>query len=162
MPPAPAVPTPGESIPDSLIAQLKIDEGCVTDASGRHIIYVCPAGFKTIGYGHRILPGEDFTPGLSEAEACDLLRADIARVAIDGFDAVFDKADIQGLTPARYAALLNMIFNLGATRFGKFKKTIAAIKSGNWALAAQEAQDSRWFKQVGARAQRICTALRAG
>ncbi len=152
----------GSIIPDTLIEQLKIDEGFIKDESGRHIIYVCPAGYETIGYGHRILPEEDFTQGLSEAQACDLLRADIQRVAIDGFKAIFGTKDIKGLTPARYEALLNMIFNLGASRFAKFKKTIAAIKSGNWQKAARKAEYSLWFKQVGTRAHRICTALRDG
>lgn len=41
-------------------------------------IYVCPAGYETIGYGHVVLNGERqrFANGIDEDEAKDLLRRD--------------------------------------------------------------------------------------
>ena len=39
--------------------------------------FVLDNGGQTIGYGHDVLPGEDFSGGLSEQEALDLLIKDL-------------------------------------------------------------------------------------
>jgi lysozyme len=51
--------------------------------------------------------------------------------------------------------LINMMFNLGRTRLGKFKKMNAAIKAGDWEEAAKEGRDSLWYRQVTNRAERL-------
>lgn len=38
-------------------------------------VYVCAGGYRTIGYGHKLLPGENFTQ-ITKEEADSLLRAD--------------------------------------------------------------------------------------
>jgi len=43
-------------------------------------VYICPAGFATIGYGHRIKPTEDIHH-LTQGEALDLLMTDAVREA---------------------------------------------------------------------------------
>jgi hypothetical protein len=49
-------------------------------------IYICPAGYPTIGYGHVVLPKERarFADGISEEEGVELLRLDaqIAEAAV--------------------------------------------------------------------------------
>ncbi len=47
-------------------------------------VYVCAGGYKTIGYGHKLLPGENFTQ-ITEAQADSLLRVDFnkALAALD-------------------------------------------------------------------------------
>ena len=52
-----------------------------------------------------------------------------------------------------------MMFNMGRTRLSKFKKMHAAILEGNWVEAAKEGRDSRWYKQVTNRAERLMTRL---
>ncbi len=142
------------------MADLKRDEGSVKNAAGRHIIYIDSVGHRTIGYGHLVLDGEDFSNGLSEAEADALLISDIHRVALEPFYKIFTPPP-PGLTLAKMNALLNMLFNLGEPRFRGFKKMIAAIKEGDWKKAADEALDSKWASQVGARADRIAATLRS-
>ncbi len=43
------------------------------------VIYLCPAGYPTIGYGHLITEAnrEQFLDGVDEDEALDLLRQDV-------------------------------------------------------------------------------------
>ena len=53
------------------------------------------------------------------------------------------------------------MFNLGRTRLGKFKKFIGAINEGDWEKASIEMMDSRWAKQVGARAERLRDRIQA-
>ncbi len=40
-------------------------------------IYRDSAGYPTIGYGHKILPGEDLSKGITKAQAEALLRQDV-------------------------------------------------------------------------------------
>jgi lysozyme len=54
---------------------------------------------------------------------------------------------------------VNMMFNLGRPRFSKFKKTINYLEEHNWKEAGKEARDSLWYKQVGNRAERLCSRL---
>lgn len=60
----------------------------------------------------------------------------------------------------RWVALVDMMFNLGPTRFATFEKMITAIKAEDWEKAADEALDSKWAKQVGDRAVRDAYMLR--
>jgi lysozyme len=70
--------------------------------------------------------------------------------------------DLQGFTQNRQIALIDMMFNLGAHRFRKFKKMITAIKVGDWERASIEAIESRWYVQVGGRAETIVNQLIGG
>ena len=49
----------------------------------------------------------------------------------------------------RKTALLDMIYNLGETKFNRFEKMHKAIRKNDWDVAAQEAFDSKWRKQIG-------------
>jgi len=70
-------------------------------------IYRCPAGFMTIGYGHRIKPGEDLTQ-ISKWQAEELLAADLCQ---------FEKAVMNyinvNINDNQFAALVSFAFNLG-------------------------------------------------
>ena len=54
-----------------------------------------------------------------------------------------------------------MMFNMGRTRLSQFKKFIAGVNAGDWDKAAVEMMDSRWAKQVGARAERLRDRIKA-
>ena len=58
--------------------------------SFRPTVYLCPAGYPTVGYGHVVLLGEDFSEGLTEAQATALLAKDVQLV----------ERQVLGLTPA--------------------------------------------------------------
>ena len=55
--------------------------------------------------------------------------------------------------------LVNMMFNLGRTRLSKFKNMKKALDKADWATAAIEGRDSRWYKQVTNRAERLMKRL---
>lgn len=64
------------------------------------------------------------------------------------------------LSSAQRLALTEMMYNLGATRFLKFKKMIAALARKDYATARAEALDSVWRRQVkDERAFRVADAL---
>ncbi len=74
-------------------------------------IYICPAGYPTIGYGHVVLAHEreQFAAGLTPAEATELLRKDV-RIAER---AVLRLISVP-LTDGQFDALVSFTFNLGA------------------------------------------------
>jgi lysozyme len=55
----------------------------------------------------------------------------------------------------------NMMFNMGRPRLSKFKKMIQAIRDGDWIEAGNQMQDSRWYKQVTNRADRLISRMKA-
>ena len=52
-----------------------------------------------------------------------------------------------------------MCFQLGRPRLSKFKNFIAAVKDEDWQRAGDEMQDSRWYKQTTARAERLISRI---
>jgi GH24 family phage-related lysozyme (muramidase) len=70
------------------------------------------AGNSTIGYGHMVLPGEDFSGGITEAEAIELFEKDVARVVNSSLDKI--EAD---LTQNQVDAIGSFIFNVGPGAF---------------------------------------------
>lgn len=74
-------------------------------------IYICPAGYPTIGYGHVMLAHEreQFAAGITQAEATELLRKDV-RIAER---AVLRLISVP-LADGQFDALVSFTFNLGA------------------------------------------------
>ena len=55
--------------------------------------------------------------------------------------------------------MVNMAFNLGATRLEKFRQMRFHLSQHNWKQAAEEGRDSKWYRQVTNRAERLMTRL---
>jgi GH24 family phage-related lysozyme (muramidase) len=72
------------------------------------------AGNMTIGYGHLILEGENYSAGITEAEAVALFKQDVERVV----NPALDKIAID-LTQNQVDALGSFIFNVGTGAFVK-------------------------------------------
>lgn len=72
-------------------------------------VYFCPASYPTIGYGHVVKDDEDFSSGIDEAQAEELLRQDaqIAERAVLRLISV-------PLTDGQFDALVSFTYNLGS------------------------------------------------
>ena len=55
--------------------------------------------------------------------------------------------------------LVNMMFNLGRPRLSGFKNMKRALDMGAYKTSAKEGRDSKWYRQVGNRAERLMTRL---
>ena len=107
----------------------------------------------TIGRGHNI---ED--KGISQAVSDLMFKEDIADVYSD----IAQFKWVRDLSIVREAVILDMVFNLGITRFKKFKKTIAHLAAGDYYLASIEMLDSKWARQVGRRAITLSHMMKTG
>lgn len=74
-------------------------------------IYLCPAGYPTIGFGHVVLLGEQsrFDSGILREEAAELLRRDV-RIA----ESAVLRLIKTPLADGQFEALVSFTFNLGA------------------------------------------------
>lgn len=130
----------------SLITDLNRDEG------RRLKPYRCSVGKLTIGVGRNI---ED--NGISNEEADYLLTNDIMRTVAE-----LDRALPwwRDMPEPWQRGLINMGFNMGLPTLLQFKRMLAALRLGDGEAAARHAINSKWAKQVGARASRIAALFR--
>jgi lysozyme len=90
------------------------------------------AGFPTIGYGHRLEPHESFPDGITETEAEVILRWDVRQAELEVSRLV--KAP---LTQGQFDALVDFVFNLGASRLAS-STLLLELNAGRYDAAALE------------------------
>jgi GH24 family phage-related lysozyme (muramidase) len=74
-------------------------------------------GSDTIGYGHKIQKGEDFSKGITDAQAESLLRIDLAKAK----QQVYKEVGGVKLTPQQEEMFIDFVFNMGTlNKFPKF------------------------------------------
>ena len=95
-------------------------------------IYRCPAGHKTIGWGHLVRPGEKFQQPISAAEAELLLRHDL--LTAGGWVGVSVRVP---LTQSMMDALVCFTFNVGYAAFRR-SSLYAYLNAGRYETAANE------------------------
>jgi lysozyme len=100
------------------------------------------AGYWTIGYGHKIKPGESFV-SITEDEA----RALLARDTADAQAAINSNVK-QPLTQPQYDALTSLVFNIGGGAFSN-STLLQKLNAGDFAGAAD--QFTRWVYAGGQR-----------
>ena len=131
-------------------------------------------GIETIGIGRNLKDrgiseeelghmGKDITSlyewGLTKEQAYYLAENDIKIVEKE----VCEKHPcVIELDEVRQRIIIDMAFNMGVPRLGKFKKMWKAIDNKDFPSAKIEMLDSRWAKQVGNRAVRLSNAMETG
>jgi len=124
----------------TLLDQIKRHEGF------RPRPYRCPAGKLSIGYGLNL------DAGISERLASKILEWQIAdlRTGLSQMVPFWHK-----LAPHRQDVLINMAYNLGMQGLFGFRRLLEAAERGNVAGVCAEMRDSKWARQVGARADEL-------
>ena len=116
----------------------------------RRIVYSDSLGFATIGYGHLVLPTDNFVEGV------EYTKEELDKV----FDVDFEKAvngakELIGndpLLPQAEDVIIEMCFQLGKTGVSKFKNMWAYLADGDYSAASDEMLDSNWYQQTPSRA----------
>ena len=125
----------------------------LTDHEGlKYKPYKCTAGKLTIGIGHNL---DD--RGVSPAVVNLMYDEDVTEVVAD-LKIIF--TDFDDLPDDIQIVLADMRFQLGANRFRKFRKMIAAVKQSNWPEMIIQMKDSDWYKQTTNRANDLISMVR--
>lgn len=112
--------------------------------------YICPAGYRTIGYGRNLDAKPLDIDEISEDDAWSLLESDLEEV----YDQLSNKFPwFSSCELYVQAVLLDMTFNMGIGDISKFKKMLAACEAHDDAKMIAEMKDSKWYEQVGSRSK---------
>lgn len=141
---------------EKLREQLKIDEGCVYEIYNDHL------GYATFGIGHLVIEsdpenGQEVGTPVSESRVIEAFEQDVQTVLSD---CAILYPDFEELPEEVQQIIANMMFNLGRPRLSAFKGMKAGVDSRDWNEAADQMVDSRWYRQVGARAERLVERMR--
>jgi lysozyme len=127
------------------------EEGFIPHAYQDHL------GFWTIGYGKLI----DKRKGgsITKEEGLYLLRNEVNAQ----YEAIRDEIPwIAKLDETRRTILQAMAFQMGVAGLLSFRKTLQAVKTGDYALAAKGIRASLWAQQTPGRAERMAKAMETG
>jgi len=142
---------------EAVYEQLKEDEGVRYDIYNDHL------GYPTFGVGHLITENdEEFGRPVGTAVSEERVRSCFERdleTAIGECHNLYGDGSFGDLPDEVQQILVNMMFNMGRPRLSGFKKFNAAIEARDWLEAAKEGRDSRWYRQVTNRAERLMVRL---
>ena len=141
---------------EDLIEMLKRHEGEVV-TNGRHVLYKCSAGYWTLGIGRNVDVNGGL--GLSEDEVDYLLENDIARVIKE---LSLEYSWFSDLDQTRKDAMIDISFNLGATKLRKFILALDAMEKADYTTASKEFLDSDWSRTVKGRSIELASMIATG
>jgi lysozyme len=142
---------------ERLRLDLENDEGCIKE------VYLDHLGYPTFGIGHLI---KDTDPEYGCEVGQNITDERVAEAFEDDIQITYNDClrlypDFDMLPNEVQLIIANMMFNLGATRMGKFRGMKAGVDARDWQRAADEMVDSLWYKQVTNRADRLVKRMRA-
>jgi lysozyme len=137
-------------VTEQLLEMLKRHEGVESH------VYRCSAGYETIGVGRNISKSG---MGLSDDEVDYLLENDIVRV-IKELSSEYPW--FRGLDEVRKDAMIDISFNLGATRLRGFRRALAAMDAADYKTASLEFLDSKWSRDVKGRSTELAYMIEMG
>ncbi|SHO52823.1 lysozyme [Desulfopila aestuarii] len=123
------------------MSMLELAKGLARRFEGVRLVrYLCPAGYPTIGYGHRCAPDQ---PPIDETEAEILLENDMLASYHQGVKHCRQLIDADN---GKQAAIADFVFNLGSGRWrsSTFRRR---VQDGDWDAAAAECR--RWVHGGG-------------
>ena len=137
--------------------ELERDEGIKYEVYNDHL------GYPTFGIGHLITDndpecGAPLGTKVSEDRVQEAFETDVETVLSD-CERLY--VQFEHLPEEVQLIVANMMFNMGLTRLSKFKGMKRGVDARDWEAAADEMVDSRWYKQVTNRADRLVVRMRS-
>ena len=140
-----------------LRVEIENDEGC------KYEVYLYHLGLPTCGIGHLIKEddpehGLEVGTKIDEERVNELFETDI-KETIDECKLIYN--DFDDLPEEAQYIIANMMFNMGRPRLSRFHKMKQAVDNRDWKEAANQMIDSRWYKQVPNRANRLVNRMKS-
>lgn len=143
----------------------------IKEAEGfRGIEYLCPAGYKTLGYGRNLelnplsqeermqcMVGNNGLLRVSQNVASDWVTSEIKKI-----NSTCSEEWFYYLDDYRKAVIIDIIYNIGMKKWRTFTKCHEALIEKNFGIASRELKESKWFKQVGLRGLRNVEIMKMG
>ena len=124
----------------------------------RDTVYSDSLGFATIGYGHLVLPSDNFVEGTTYSkEMLEEVFNNDFKIAHDSANELL--ADIEHNHIVK-GVIIEMCFQLGKPRVMKFKKMWEALKNNDLETASKEMIDSNWHKQTTKRCESLANVMK--
>ena len=141
---------------DKLREEIKYDEGSVNE------IYLDHLGLPTFGIGHLVTEwdeeyGWEVGTPVNEDRCIECFDTDI-QIVLSDCDRLYP--DFNELPEEVQRIIANMMFNMGRPRLSKFKGMKRGVDARDWNSAADEMVDSKWYRQVTKRADRLVERMR--
>ena len=125
----------------------------------RDTMYSDSLGFATIGYGHLVLPTDNFVEGVAYP------KEDLEKVFELDFNEALQSANdlLEEIEAPEIikGVICEMCFQLGKPRVMKFKKMWEGLEAGDYNKAADEMIDSAWHKQTTSRCESLAELVRS-
>ena len=142
---------------DQLRETLKVDDG------GKNEIYLDHLGLPTCGIGHLITEddpehGLEVGTHIDDERVNELFDQDV-QVTLGECRLLYN--DFDDLPEEAQQIIANMMFNMGRPRLSRFHKMKQAVDGRDWIEAGNQMMDSRWYKQVTTRADRLVRRMQA-
>jgi len=141
----------------------QLREEIAADEGVKYEIYLDHLGLPTFGIGHLVLDtdpehGQEVGTPVSEDRVNECFDKDV-EVVLAECEKLYP--DFEELPEEVQLIIANMMFNMGRPRLSKFKGMKAGVDARDWNEAADQMVDSRWYKQVTNRADRLVQRMRA-
>ncbi len=142
---------------DQLRETLKVDEGVKNE------IYLDHLGLPSCGIGHLITEddpehGLEVGTHIDDERVNELFDQDV-QVTLGECRLLYN--DFDDLPEEAQQIIANMMFNMGRPRLSRFHKMKQAVDGRDWIEAGNQMMDSRWYKQVTTRADRLVRRMQA-
>ena len=137
--------------------QIEADEGC------KYEIYLDHLGLPTFGIGHLVTEADEeynqpVGTNITANRVAECFNTDVGTV-LEDCERLYP--DFDSLPEEVQLIIANMMFNMGYPRLSKFKGMKAGVDARDWQQAADEMVDSKWYRQVTNRAERLVQRMRA-
>ena len=141
---------------EKLREEIEYDEGSVNK------IYLDHLGLPTFGIGHLVTEwdeeyGWEVGTPVNEDRCIECFDTDI-QIVLSDCDRLYP--DFNELPEEVQRIIANMMFNMGRPRLSKFKGMKRGVDARDWNAAADEMVDSKWYRQVTKRADRLVERMR--
>ena len=141
---------------DELAGSVKLSEGF------RDHVYMDTEGFRTIGWGHKVVHEDNFEDGktYTKEELQEVFDNDL-RKALGLARQLMEEFDVRDLPTTAQHTITEMVYQLGKSGVSKFRNMWKALQEGNFIGASYEMLDSKWNKQTPNRCKKLADQMKS-
>ena len=141
---------------DELAGSVKLSEGF------RDHVYMDTEGFRTIGWGHKVVHEDNFEDGktYTKEELQEVFDKDLNK-AIGKARTLMEQNGVTDLPTTAQHTLTEMVFQLGPTGVSKFKNMWKCLQDRNFEGASLEMLDSKWNRQTPNRCKKLSDQMKS-